>query len=54
MMTPPYLLIAIDANGRVRYSFTTTPKVPEGFVRFGEVAFVTQPLDVDAMPEHQA
>lgn len=49
-----YLLMAIDANGRVRWAQTTTPTVPEGFVRPGEVAIVIAPLDLVAMHAHGA
>ena len=51
-MTPPYLLIAIAADGRARCSFTSIPVVPPDFTRPGEIAFVVQPLDVDAIHAH--
>lgn len=48
-----YLLMALDANGQVRWAQTTTPEVPEGWVRPGEVGFVIEPLDIVARHTHE-
>lgn len=48
-----YLLIAVDANGRVRIAQTTDVIVPEDFVRPGEIAFVVEPIDVKARHAHE-
>jgi hypothetical protein len=47
-----YLLIAVGATG-TRVAQTTTPRVPEGFVGPGEVAFVVEALDCSIMHTHQ-
>jgi hypothetical protein len=53
-MAPPYLLITIAYDGRARYSFTSTPTIPEGHAPPGGIAFIIQPIAVDARHGHPA
>lgn len=52
-MEPLYVLIKVDALGRLQAGMTTTPEVPDNFVQPGDVAFVVHAVDFKARHNHE-
>ena len=50
---PPFVLIAIDANGRMRAGQTFDKWVPNDFCRPGEIAFTLRVEDFQARHTHE-
>jgi hypothetical protein len=52
-MEPIYILMKVDAHGRLQASVTNHHELPDDFVQPGEIAFILNPLDVQARHNHE-
>jgi len=52
-MDPLYIVIKIDANGKVEARRSIRPEIPEDFVKKGDVAFIVHGVDWEGRHNHE-